>query len=263
VSSFISSFQLPRLSLRFIPILRRNFLVWRKFAMSTVLADVADPFIALMAFGYGLGALIGEINGVPYITFLAAGMLCQSAMFAATFEATYSAFSRLQIQRTWDAMLMTPLSLDDVILAELVWAALKSLKSVFAILMAIFIFGISREPMILLAIPILFLLGLTMSALALVWCCLAKGYEFFMYYFTLFLTPMLFISGTYFPVDTLPKWLVVFADLLPMKNALDLVRPLLIGHWPAHWFPNVLVLMAYCLLAWVMAVNVARRRLLK
>jgi lipooligosaccharide transport system permease protein len=257
------AFQLPRPSWRFVPILRRNFLVWRKFATSTLLADVADPFIALMAFGYGLGALIGEINGVPYITFLAAGMLCQSATFAATFEATYSAFSRLQIQRTWDAMLMTPLSLDDVILAEIGWAALKSLKSVLAILIVITVFGISREPMAWLAIPILLLLGLTMAALAMVWCCLAKGYEFFMYYFTLFLTPMLFISGTYFPVDTLPKWLVFFANLLPLKNALDLVRPLLIGQWPTQWWPNLLVLILYALVAWTFAVNIARRRLLK
>lgn len=135
---------LPRPGRGCVPVLRRNFLVWRKTALTTVLGDVMDPMVALLALGYGLGSLLPGIEGVPYVTFLAAGSICMGALYAATFEATYSAFSRLHIQRSWDAMLNTPLSLDDVVFAEILWAAVKSMKSGLAILLVVVALDISR-----------------------------------------------------------------------------------------------------------------------
>ena len=117
----------PPLTRRCVAVLRRNFLVWRKTALTTVLGDVLDPVVALLALGFGLGALLPGIEGVPYVTFLSAGSMCVGALYGATFEATYNAFSRLHVQRTWDAMLSTPLDLDDVVWAEILWAAAKAL----------------------------------------------------------------------------------------------------------------------------------------
>ncbi|MFM2112804.1 MAG: hypothetical protein RLZZ271_1464, partial [Pseudomonadota bacterium] len=95
-------------SMRFTAVFRRNFLVWKKLAVPSMIGNMAEPLITLMAFGYGLGGLIGNVDthgitgGVPYILFLASGAICMSTMNAATFEALYSAFSRMHVQRTWD-----------------------------------------------------------------------------------------------------------------------------------------------------------------
>lgn len=119
----MNAFRPPSPSLRFIPVWRRNFLVWRKLAIPSVLGNLADPMIYMLGLGYGLGALLPEVGGVSYLAFLAAGTVCFSTMNAATFEALYSAFSRMQVQKTWEAILNAPVALDDLVLAELVWAA--------------------------------------------------------------------------------------------------------------------------------------------
>ena len=133
-----TSYTLPILSMRFEPVWQRNFLVWKKLAVASVIGNIAEPLITLIAFGYGLGSLIKEINGIPYIEFLASGSICMSVMMAASFEALYSAFSRMHVQKTWETLMYTPLTLDDIVLAEMLWAASKSLISGVAILIVLF-----------------------------------------------------------------------------------------------------------------------------
>jgi len=244
-------------------VLRRNFLVWRKTASSTVLGDVLDPMIVLLALGYGLGGLLPSIQGVPYITFLSAGSICMGALYGATFEATYSAFSRLQVQRTWDAMLNTPLDLDDVVWAELFWAAAKAVKSGLAILLVAAALDIARAPTMLWIVPVLPLAGLAFASLAMVVSALARNYEFFMYYFTLGVTPMVFLSGVFFPVSQLPDLLVAVVRVLPLAPAIELIRPLMLGQLPEDAWLHVAQLLATALLAAWAAAVLMRRRLLR
>ena len=102
----------PSLSRRCWPVFLRNLLVWRKLAIPSLVGNIAEPLMWLVAFGYGMGALVGElsVNGtqVPYILFLASGSICMSAMNAASFEALYSAFSRMHVPKTWDGIMNTP-----------------------------------------------------------------------------------------------------------------------------------------------------------
>ena len=107
-------FLLPRISRRFIHVWRRNLLVWRKLAITSMLGNLADPMLYMLGLGYGLGSLLPQVDGTPYITFLAAGTVCYSTMNSATFEALYSGFSRMQVQRTWDAILNAPINVDDI-----------------------------------------------------------------------------------------------------------------------------------------------------
>jgi lipooligosaccharide transport system permease protein len=108
-------YAIPRPGLRWLPVWRRNFLVWRKLAIPSVLGNLADPLIYMLGLGYGLGGMLPQMNGVSYVAFLAAGTVVASTMNAATFEALYSSFSRMHVQKTWDAILNTPLSLDHVL----------------------------------------------------------------------------------------------------------------------------------------------------
>ena len=116
--------------MRWWPVFRRNLLVWRKLALPSLIGNIAEPLIWLVAFGYGMGALVGHVTfegeQVPYLLFLASGSICMSAMNAASFEALYSAFSRMHVQKTWDGIMNAPVSLDDVVLAEMLWAAYKA-----------------------------------------------------------------------------------------------------------------------------------------
>ena len=167
-------------------------------------------------------------------------------MFTSSFEAMYSAFSRMHMQRTWDAIINAPLSLDDVVFAEWVWAASKAVVSTdrdprrdpAARLRPL----VARRSWIL---PLGFLIGLTFGAFGLVMNALAPGYDFFTYFFTLVLTPMLLLSGVFFPVDQMPPALAGVAEFLPLKHAIDLARPLLIGNVPDAIALHVAVLLAY------------------
>jgi lipooligosaccharide transport system permease protein len=253
-------YALPRIGARFWPVVLRNWLVWRKLAVASVLGNIAEPLITLVAFGYGLGSLIGRIDGRPYVEFLASGSIAVSAALAATFEALYSAYSRMQVQKTWDSIMNAPIGLRDVLLAEMLWAAFKSLFTVTAILGVMLALDISRSPMLLLAWPILLLTGITFSCIALIFNALARGYDFFTYYFTLFLTPMMFLSGVFFPRDNLPALLYQASGWLPLTQAVELVRPLFLGRWPPQAALHLLVLALYAGVAWRIALALTRRR---
>jgi len=255
--------KLPQPSLRFFPVWRRNLLVWRKLAIPSILGNIADPLIALVAFGYGLGSLLPQVQGLPYIVYLASGTLCMSTMNAATFEALYSAFSRMHVQRTWESLMNTPLVLDDIVLAEMLWAASKSLLSGLSILLVVWVLGISHAPTTLLIPLVLVLAGLAFAALGLCINALAPGYDFFMYYFTLVITPMIFISGVFFPLAQLPLALQYLAHGLPLAPAVALVRPLVQGHIPTEIMTNAGILLAYAVGGFYLAVILTRRRLMK
>ena len=256
----------PRLSTRWFAYWRRNFLVWKKLMIPSLLGNLADPLIYMLGLGYGLGALLPEVSGGRYIAFLAAGTVCFSTMNAASFEALYSAFSRMQVQKTWEAVLNAPITLDDIVLGELIWAACKSLLSGLAILVVILLLGLApaADPARLFAVLLVVLLiGICFAALGLIMTALAPSYDFFMYYFTLFITPMGLLSGVFFPLDQLPPALQTFAQLLPLTHAIAMVRPLLAGEWPSGAAVHVAYLLAVSVIAFWVAVGLARRRLLR
>jgi lipooligosaccharide transport system permease protein len=253
----------PTFSPRFVPVWRRNLLVWRKLAVASVLGNIADPLLYMLALGYGVGALIGDVGGMPYVAFIGTGMVCQSAMFTASFEGMYSAVSRMHMQRTWDAIINAPIGLDDVVLAEWAWCATKALMSTIAILLVLMALGFGHTWLALWILPLGFLIGLVFGAFGLMMNALAPGYDFFTYFFTLFLTPMLLFSGVYFPVAQMPAWLAAISNFLPLKHAIDLARPLMLGQIPSAIALHVAVLVAYALAAYYVALALTRRRLLK
>ena len=260
----LSIWRAPQLSLRFWPVFLRNLLVWKKLAIPSLVGNIAEPLMWLVAFGYGMGALIGQVSvggvQVPYILFLASGSICMSAMQAASFEALYSAFSRMHVQKTWDGIMNEPVNLDDIVLAEMLWAAFKSLFTVTAILGVMLVLGISHSPKLLVAWLILLGAGITFSCIALIFNALAKGYDFFTYYFTLFLTPMMFLSGIFFPLDQLPPLVQMISMWLPLTNAVELVRPLFMDEWPTQPLRHASVLIAYAVGGFWMALALTRKR---
>ena len=253
----------PQLSLRFIPVWQRNYWVWKKLAIPSMLGNLADPMLYMLGLGFGLGSLLPQVAGVPYITFLAAGTVCYSTMNSATFEVLYSGFSRMHVQKTWDAIMNTPLTLDDVMLGEISWAASKSLLSGIAILIIIWAMGLQAAFWLSLwIIPIVILIGFCFAGMGLVMNAVSPSYDFFLYYFTLVITPMVLLCGVFFPVSQLPPLLQQISLFLPLTHAIDLVRPIMLGQIPANAWLHVLVLLAYGSVGFYIALGLTRKRLL-
>ena len=254
----------PRLSMRWWPVFQRNLLVWRKLAIPSLLANIGEPLLWLVAFGYGLGAMVGRVpthgQEVPYILFLASGSICMSAMNAASFEALYSAFSRMHVQKTWDGILNTPVQLDDVVLAEMLWAGFKALFSVVAILGVMLALKISLSPKLILVPPILLFAGVTFASMALVFNAKARSYDFFTYYFAELLSPMMFLSGVFFPRTQLPAFAQAITHWLPLTAAVELVRPLFLNQWPAEAWRHLGILAVWAGVSFWVALAFTRQR---
>lgn len=253
--------RLPRPGRGALAVLARNFRVWRKLTVPSLLGNFADPLLYILGLGYGLGRLVGEVDGLSYVAFLASGVVCSSAMTTASFEGMYSAYTRMAVQRTWDAMLVAPLSVDDVVAGEALWAACKALISAVAIMLVAAALGVGAFPGAAFALATAALVGFTYGSMALVMTALAPSYDFFMYYFTLFITPTVLASGVFFPLAGQPDWFIAAAHVLPLTHAVALVRPWLAGAVPEQVALHLAVLVVAAVGAYVVAAYAIRRRL--
>jgi lipooligosaccharide transport system permease protein len=164
-------------------------------------------------------------------------------------------------QRTWDAIMNTPVTLDDIVLSEILWAASKSLLSGLAVLTVIWAMGLSHSMLSIWLIPLSLLIGLCFASLGLIMTALAPGYSFFMYYFTLVITPTMFLSGVFFPVERLPMWLQAVSAVLPLSHAVGIARPLMNGILPPDLLLDLLVLLGYTVFGYYLSLVLFRKRL--
>jgi lipooligosaccharide transport system permease protein len=251
-----------RISRAWIAVWHRNYLVWKKLAAESVLGNIIEPLFYLLGFGIGFGALVPEVDGVKYMAYLAGGTICYSTMLSASFEALYSGFARMHVQRTWEGILNAPVSLEDVVFSEWIWAASKSFLSGTAVLIVAAALGLAQSWTMVLILPLAFLIGLTFAGLGLIMTAMAKSYDFFMYWFTLVLTPMMLLCGVFYPLSNMPGWLQMVANALPLTHAIALGRPLLLGRWPEAPLLHIVVLLLYGVVGFLIALRMFRRRLM-
>lgn len=254
--------RLPRLRRGAFAVWRRNVLVWRRLVIPSLLLNFGEPTLYLLGLGFGLGHFIGEMGGMPYITFLASGMIASSAMTTASYEAMYSVYTRMVPQKTYEAILATPLEIEDILAGELLWCATKSLLSGCAILAVAALLGVVQGWEALLVLPVVLLIGLSFAAPALLMSAASPGYEFFNYYFVLIITPMFIMCGVFYPVSTLPAVVQEFVHVLPLTHAVALTRPIVSGQALTQPLAHALVLVGYMAVFYYAAVVVIRKRLL-
>lgn len=252
----------PRFRPRALAVWRRNVLVWRKLIAPSLLINFGEPVLYLLGLGYGLGLFIGDMAGLPYLTFLASGIIASSAMNTASFEGMYSVFTRMVPQRTYESMLATPVEVDDIIAGEMLWCATKSTISGTAILLVAALLGAVQSWSAIIAIPLLFIVGLCFAGPAIVMTAFSKSYDFFNYYFTLVVTPMFILCGVFYPISSLPEAMQSIVQLLPLTHAVALVRPLVAGLGMSHVALHIAVLLTYAMLSYYLAVVLVRRRLI-
>jgi lipooligosaccharide transport system permease protein len=213
-----------------IAVWRRNVIVWRRLIWPSLTTNVLDPLIFLFAFGYGLGAVVQEIGGMSYLTFVVPGMMCYAAMFAASFESTISTYARFSMQRTWDAILATPVTLTELMLGEMAWAATKGMFSASCVIVIGTLWGgVPNLPGALLALPVIAVGAVCFACCGLVATAHARTWDLFAYFFTFWVTPMFVFSGTFFEVTRFPWFIQAIAWVLPMTHLIAVVRPLTAG----------------------------------
>ena len=219
----------PTLRLESLTVWRRNALVWRKLMAASLLLHFGEPLIYLLGIGYGLGRFVGEIDGMPYFTFLASGFIAWSAMNVASMESMWSVYTRMVPQQTYEAILATPAEVDDIVIGELLWCGTKSLMSGSAILAVAAMLGAVNDWSALLIIPVIFLTGVCFAAPGLVVTAYARGYEYFNFYMTLIMTPMFILCGVFYPVSSLPGPVQSAVQFLPLTHAVEIIRPIVVG----------------------------------
>lgn len=259
----MNPWQLPRLRRAAWAVWRRNRLVWQRMLAPALVLNFGEPTLYLVGLGYGLGAFVGTVGDMPYLQFLAAGIIASSAMTTATFEGMYAVFTRMVPQRTYAAILATPLDVDDILCGEMLWCASKSTLSSAAILMVALLFGAVDSVQALWVIPTAFLIGLAFAGPALVMSALSPNYDFFNYYYVLVLTPMFILCGVFYPISTLPADVQSFVHWLPLTHAVALTRGQITGQIPAMWWWHLTVLLIYALAGFYTAAVLARRRLIR
>jgi lipooligosaccharide transport system permease protein len=228
---------------------QRHLTVYTKLYKSSIALNFVEPILYLAALGLGLGAYVKEIDGVPYIKFIAPGIIGSSAMFAAIYECTYGTYVRMTYQKTFDAILATPVNIDDLVAGELMWGATKSLLYGTIIVIVISLFGLVDSPLIVFAIPVLFISGLIFAEISVLFVAIIPGIDFFNYFYTLLMTPMFLFSGIFFPLDNLPPLAAKIAFFTPLYHLVNICRALAWGQfivsvWDIVWLTVVALLLA-------------------
>ena len=211
-------------------VVHRHYMVWRKLLWSSLATNVANPILFLFAFGFGLGSFIETMDGLSYLAFIVPGMVGYGAMYAASFETTIGAYSRFAMQHNWDAVLATPVRLSELLVGEIVWAALKAMLSAVSVILVGSLWGgIISWPGTLAALPIVFASSMAFAACGLLATSYARGYDFFSYFFTFWITPMFVFCGVFFDIQRFPDIVQGFAWILPMTHLIAMIRPLTSG----------------------------------
>ncbi len=263
----IDLLQVRNISRRFSRVWNRNLVVYRKIWLVNFLVPLLEPLLYLTAFGVGLSALIGQVpyegKELPYVVFIAPALLSITMMYNAFFENTYASFVRMYYQKTFDAMMATPLSLEDIIAGEIVWGATKSVIATAIMLLVVSLFGLIEYPQGLLILPLSFLGGLAFGATGMVFTGIVPSIDMFNLPIFLLITPMFLFSGTFFPIDTLPDWAQSISHVLPLTHLVNLCRGLALGELHAGMILSVIYLLLLTVIVFPIALVVMRRRLIK
>jgi len=252
-------------------VFEHRFLTYRKTFRASIFSSFFMPILFLTAMGIGLGSYVdagpaGNVGGVPYIAFLAPGLLASTAMQAAAFESTFPIIAGLQWSRVFHAMYATPISGRDVALGNLLWVAARLLLITTVFTIVIVLFGAAESPLVIFAIPAAILTGMAFAAPIAAFSATQRTVEKFNAIFRFGITPLFLFSGTFFPVEQLPQPLQVLAWLTPLYHGVQLCRGLslgTIGDAPLLAVVNVLFLLAFIVVGTIFTVRTVSERLVR
>ncbi len=250
-------------SRRFIRVWQRNRDVFLKLWHSEAPGFVIEPIIVILAMGFGLGAYVGLVDGQRYIEFVTPGIIAGYAMFSATFECTYGTYFRLEYQKTFDAIIATPLGVEDITAGEIFWGATRSLMTGCAMLAIAAAFQLVHTPWALLVPVICFLEGLMFASIAVFFTSIVPYVYSINYFFSLIITPMFYFSGVFFPLSSFPDIVQKLSWIAPLTPVVNLARAAINGNFQPELLWSLMLIVAVTCLFFSIALITMRRRLTK
>ena len=252
----------PPLHWRLFSVWNRHMRVYTKYLFSNGLPPFLEPLIFLAAIGLGLGKYITEsMEGLRYIEYLGTGLLATTAMFTAAYECTFGTFSRLEFQKVYDGMLAAPITANNLIVGEIIWAGTKGLFFSFAVTCVLVAFDIVSLPYCLGAPVMGFVTGVMFGSFSLLVTSFVKTINHFSFYFTGFISPMFFFSGVFFPVSSLPSFLHPIVELIPLTHCVRLVRAVCTNHYQLRLAGDLFYVIVFIVVIGLLATRRLRKRL--
>jgi lipooligosaccharide transport system permease protein len=254
-------------SWRFLRVWERNLVVYRKIWKVNFITPLLEPLFYILAFGLGFSGLIGNVRygdiSLSYTSFIAPALIATAIMWNAFFETTYGSFVRMYYQKTFDGMLATPLSLEEIILAEIVWSATKAMGATAIMIAVLGTLGFVQLPTGLLLIPTALLGGLAFGAVGMFFTGITPTIDMFNLPIFLFVTPMFLFSGTFFPVSNLPGWAQPLALAFPLYHLTELARRMSLGTSEIPTVISLVYLLLFFLIFAILGLKTMRKRLIK
>jgi lipooligosaccharide transport system permease protein len=254
-----------KLSYRVYHVFFRNLLSYKRFVVPTFIASLVQPLFYLITFGIGMGAYVGLFGGKPYLYFLVPGVLMSAVSLSASYECLFGTFIKMVHERLYDSLIATPVSAEDAVAGDIAWGVFRGLVSgtlMMVVAMAMGVFPVSLWAVLLLFVCMIFV-GVLFGSLAMIVTSLAPNFDFFNYYTELILTPMLFFSGVFFPLDNFPAWMKTFSKFLPLTPAVSISRAVFSGAYSSALIYDFLVIIVLEMIAFYVGVTLMKRRLIK
>ncbi len=262
----MNRFHITAISWRFRHVWFRNLITYRRIWKVNFLVPLLEPGFYILAFGLGFSGLIGGVDyagrQLSYTQFMAPALVATACMWNAFFETTYTSFVRMHYQKTFDGMLATPLSLEEIIVAEIAWAASKAAAAVALMLAILIPLGYARFPGALMCIPLALVGGLAFAAIGMFFTGIIPTIDMFNLPIFLFITPMFLFSGTFFPVSGIPDWAGILSLLFPLYHLVELTRFFCIGAMESNPIFNLGYLLGFTLVFGGLALWAMKRRLI-
>lgn len=252
----------PSLLQRVLSVWYRHFSVYTKNLISNGIEVILEPMFFLIAIGLGLGQYIVNMEGIPYIKFLASAIIVPASMYTAAFECSFGTFIRLEFDKVYDGMLSAPITAKNLLVGEILFAGTKSLFYSSLILLVISLFGLVSLPMALFAPIGGFLTGLMFASISLLITSFVNTINHFNFYFTGLLTPMFFFSGIVFPLSNIPVQIRWLAYLFPLSHSTKIVRAFCLNKFSFYLFYDLIYIIIFILIIGFLAVKKLEKRLI-
>jgi lipooligosaccharide transport system permease protein len=253
------------LSYRIYHVFFRNLMSYKRFVLTTFLVSLVQPLFYLITFGIGMGAYMGGFGGKPYLFFLVPGVLISSVMMSATFECLYGTFVKMIHERLYDSLVATPVSAEDAVAGDIAWASFRGLISGSLMLAVAGLMGILPVSIlsVVLLVVIMLIVGVMFGSLGMIVTSKAPNFDFFNYYTELVITPMLFFSGVFFPLDNFPAWMKTLSQFLPLTHAVAISRAAFSGVYSSKLILNFAVVIVLGTVAFIFGIRMMKKRLIK
>jgi len=243
-------------------VLVREVVNFGSFWRSTTFSSTVEPTIYLLAFGFGFGALVSEVNGLSYVEFVGTGTVATAVLFSSVFPSMFGTFVKYQFQRTYDAILAAPVDTEELVTAEALWIATRAGTYGCMPLVVAMVFGLDPSWGMLTVPFIAFLAGFGWACFGILIAAVMKSIDNFSYVTSIVITPLFLVAGTYFPIDELPEWAQVLANVNPLYHCVQLVRHAVFGFGGWVDLGHLGFMVAFGLVAWRFAIARMQRKLI-